>query len=41
MCKECGCSSTIIGDVTGHTTGRPSDPYGSYEGVGGTHNGSQ
>lgn len=40
MCKECGCDKTIIGDVDSHTSGRPSDPYGSYKGVGGTGKGA-
>ena len=41
MCKECGCSDTIIGDVSGHTTGRPSGAYGDYKGVGGTNKGAK
>ena len=36
MCKDCGCDKTIIGDIKGHTTGRPQDPYGQYDGVGGS-----
>ena len=41
MCKDCGCTETLIGNVQGHLTGRPSDPYGSYNGVGGTNKGAK
>jgi hypothetical protein len=36
MCDACGCTNTIIGDVTGHTSGKPQDPHGQYDGVGGS-----
>lgn len=37
MCKECGCNATAKGGVNENLTGKPTkDPYGSYNGVGGT-----
>jgi hypothetical protein len=38
MCDACGCSSNAIGLSQANMTGRPEDPYGKYDGVGGTNN---
>lgn len=35
MCVECGCNASAIGG-TPTPTGKPQDPYGQYDGVGGT-----
>jgi hypothetical protein len=36
MCAECGCNSTTVGKPSGKLDGKPQDPYGKYDGVGGT-----
>ena len=36
MCVECGCNSTMIGKPSDKLTGKPQDPHGQYDGVGGT-----
>lgn len=41
MCDDCGCSKTFIGNSKGHETGKPQDPYGKYDGVGGTNKGAK
>jgi hypothetical protein len=35
MCQQCGCSSNAIGGAPDNLTGKPQDPYGKYDGVGG------
>lgn len=36
MCAECGCDANLVGSPKGKLDGKPQDPYGQYEGVGGT-----
>jgi len=36
MCVECGCSANMVGKTGDKLTGKPQDPYGQYDGVGGT-----
>lgn len=37
MCQSCGCNDNMKGKPSDKLTGKPTkDPYGSYEGVGGT-----
>ena len=36
MCVECGCNANMVGTPTKDLTGKPQDPYGQYDGVGGT-----
>ena len=37
MCVECGCNANMVGKASDKLTGKPQDPYGQYEGVGGTN----
>ena len=36
MCVECGCNDNMIGKPLDKLTGKPQDPHGQYDGVGGT-----
>jgi hypothetical protein len=36
MCIECGCQDNAVTKNTDKLTGKPQDPYGQYDGVGGT-----
>jgi hypothetical protein len=36
MCVSCGCNKSSVGKLDETLTGKPQDPYGQYDGVGGT-----